>query len=62
MDQKTFTKVATIIFSLVALLHALRLLQGWELVIGSYNAPAWISGVAVIVIGGMAYSGWKLMK
>ena len=30
MTQKTFTRTAGTVFSLVAALHALRLLLGWE--------------------------------
>lgn len=60
MNQKTFYNVTLMVFSLIALLHALRLVYGWSAVIGGWEVPMWVSGAAVILAGYMAYSAFKL--
>ena len=60
MNTKTFFKLSTAIFSLIALLHIARLIYSWEAVIGGLEIPLWISLVAVIAAGFMAYNSWKL--
>ena len=62
MNQKTFAVTAGMVFSLVAVLHALRLLLGWEAVIGGWNVPLWLSWVALAVSGYLAYTAFNLGK
>ena len=47
MKQKTFIRVAGLIFAVIALLHGLRLLLGWHAVIGTWQVPPWISWLAL---------------
>jgi len=60
MNQKYFYNVTLVIFSLIAILHALRLVYGWGAVIGGWEVPIWLSGLAVILAGYLAYSAFKL--
>ncbi len=60
MDKKTFTVTASAVFSLIAALHALRLLCGWEAVIGGWSVPHWVSGVAIVLFGYLGYRGFHL--
>ncbi len=60
MKQKTFTLTAGVVFSIIAVLHVLRLLFGWEAVIGGWNVPLWVSWVAMAVSGYLAYTAFKL--
>ena len=60
MNQKTFFNVTLLIFSLIALLHALRLVYSWDAVIGGWAVPMWLSGAAVVLAGYLAYSAFKL--
>ena len=62
MNQKTFTLTAGVGFSLLTVLHALRLLFGWEAVIGGWNVPLWVSWVAIALSGYLAYTGFKLIS
>jgi hypothetical protein len=55
MNDKLFHLIAGTIFALVALLQALRIYMDWPVVIGSWNAPMWISWIAIIVAGGLSY-------
>ena len=60
MNQKTFFNVAFIIFLLIALLHALRLIYGWNAAIAGWEVPMWLSGLSVVVSGYLAYSAFRL--
>lgn len=60
MNQKSFFNVTLVIFFLIALLHALRLVYGWSAVIGGFEVPMWLSGLAVVLAGYLAYSAFKL--
>lgn len=62
MTQKTFNTVAGSIFAVVAILHLLRLLLHWEAVVGGWAAPAWVSGVAIVLAGYLALSAFKLRQ
>ncbi len=42
MTEKTFATIAAAIFALVALLHLLRLVMGWSVVIDSWTVPMWV--------------------
>lgn len=60
MSQKTFYNVTLAIFSLIFLLHALRLVYGWSAVIGGWQVPMWASYLSVVFAGYLAYSAFKL--
>lgn len=55
-----FTRTAGIVFLLVAVPHALRLLLGWEAVIGDWHVPLWVSWVALAVSGYLTYTALTL--
>ena len=57
MSSQTFFKVAGGIFLVIAVLHLLRSLFGWEAVIGGLVIPFWASWLAVLVAGFLAYTG-----
>jgi len=59
MSQKTFTYTAGVVFSLVAALHALRLLLGWDAVIGGWTVPIWLSWVALAAAGYLAFTAFS---
>jgi len=60
MTEKTFATIAGVIFALVALLHLLRLVMGWSIVIDSWTVPMWVSWVGLVVAGGLSYYGARL--
>ena len=57
--MKPFTTIAIVIFSLVAVLHVLRLMFRWEVVINGLVMPMWVSVVGFIVAGGLAVMVWR---
>jgi len=60
MTQPIFNMLAGIIFTLVAVLHGLRLLLGWEAVIGGWDVPRWLSWVALAFSGYLASSAFTV--
>lgn len=62
MKQKTFLQVVGVIFSAGAVIHALRLVLGWEAVLAGWAVPWWISLVGVFLAAYLAYNAFKLMK
>ena len=57
--MKPFTTIAIVIFSLVAVVHVLRLIFGWEAVINGMVIPMWVSVVGIIIAGGLAVMVWR---
>jgi len=62
MTPRTYSLIPGIIFSLVALLHALRLLRGWHVVIGDLSVPVWVSWLGLVIAGYLAYQGFQLSR
>ena len=62
MTQKTFRKVAGLVFTLVAVLHLLRLVLRWDVVIDTWVAPMWVSWIAFAIAGFLAYSAFTIEK
>ncbi|MBI4004432.1 MAG: hypothetical protein HY353_05360 [Candidatus Omnitrophica bacterium] len=60
MNQKTFVLTAGVVFSLVAVLHALRLLLGWDAIIGGWHVPMWFSWPALALAGYLAFTAFKV--
>ena len=57
--MKPFTTIAIAVFTLVAVVHLLRLVFGWEVVITGYVVPVWWSALGLIVAGGLALMVWR---
>ena len=57
--MKPFTTIAIVIFSIVAVLHVLRLIFGWQAVIDGLVIPMWASVVGLIIAGGLAIMLWR---
>ena len=57
--MKTGSKLAILLFVLVAIAHLVRLLGGIEVTVGEWSVPQWVSAVGVIVplaIAGLLWS------
>ena len=52
--MKPFTRLATVVFALVALLQLVRVVLGWEVSIAGVSIPAWVSVVAFLFAGTLA--------
>ena len=62
MTPRLFSLITATLFSLIALLHVLRLLRGWQVTIGDVVVPLWISWIGLAVATYLAYQGFKLSR
>jgi TRAP-type C4-dicarboxylate transport system permease small subunit len=60
MNQRTYNIVTAVLFLIIAALHLLRIVFGWPARIGSLDIPLWVSWLALVIIGGLAYFGFRL--
>jgi uncharacterized protein YacL len=60
MPRRAYLLVTAVIFSLIALLHLVRIIIGWSVMLASWSVPMWLSWVALIVTGALAYFGFSL--
>lgn len=57
--MKPFTTLAVVILSLISLLQLMRFVQGWEVSINGVIVPVWVSGLAFVVLAGLAAMLWR---
>ena len=57
--RKPFTTAALVLLSLIALMQAVRLVSGWEVVVNGLQVPLWPSGLVALVAGGLAAMAWR---
>ena len=60
--MKPFTAISVFLLALIAVGHLLRVLAGWELVIGATIMPMWLSVPVFLVFGGVAIMLWREAK
>ncbi len=56
--MKPFTTLAIAVFTIVAVVHLLRILMGWEVTIQGAVVPMWASYLGLIIAGGLAFMLW----
>ena len=57
--MKPFTTIAMIVFTLVAVLQLVRVLEGWDVAIGSFHVPIWASVIAAAFAALLAVMVWR---
>ena len=62
MTQRSFSLTTSILFLLIAVLHAVRLMQGWQVTMGGAVIPLWVSGIGLAISGFFAYEGFVLWR
>jgi hypothetical protein len=62
MSQHVFLLIAEVVFGLMALAHVLRIVFSVSLVVNDIPIPMWASGLAVVVMGYLAYEGFRLAR
>ena len=48
MNHRTYVRISGTIFGIVAILHLLRVVNGWPLELGPRSVPMWISWCGTI--------------
>ncbi len=62
MRRTTFISIATFIFTLVAIFHLARVIFNWSMVLGTWEAPIWISYLGFLILGTMVINGVNILK
>jgi uncharacterized SAM-binding protein YcdF (DUF218 family) len=57
--MKPFTNFAIAIFILIAVMHLMRLVFGWEATLNGLVIPMWVSVIALLIVGALAYFLWR---
>ena len=55
MNRKPFSILAVFVFVIVAVLHVVRLVFGWEVVINGAKIPMWVSPLGMVIAGVLAF-------
>ena len=62
MKTNAYELVSALIFALVAVMHLVRLLQGWPVMLGTMMVPLWASILAIVVSAAVAIWGFSLVR
>lgn len=58
MSPRAYLVISGTVFGTVAILHLLRVVNGWALVLGPWSAPMWLSWFGALVPAVLC--GWAL--
>ena len=56
--MKPFTLLAVLVFTMVALVHLLRLAFGWQVTFDGAAIPMWASVLGAVIAAGLAVMLW----
>jgi hypothetical protein len=62
MEQKTYYKIAAVVFAVIAVGHAVRIYNDWPAVVAGVDVPMWASWVALAIAGYLAVRGWQFSQ
>jgi hypothetical protein len=54
MDAKSYSRLAAVIFAIIAVLQLFRALAGWDITVNGAAVPLWASWLAAVVAGLLA--------
>jgi len=43
MNARTYLVISSVIFGIVAILHFIRVMNGWDFQLGPWSLPMWVS-------------------
>lgn len=59
LSRLVYDHVVAIVFSFVAVMHLLRVFNGWPAEIGGWTVPLWLSWLALALAGYLACHAWR---
>jgi len=57
-----YPQVSGTLFALVSVLQLVRFVRGWPAQVGDLPIPVWVSGLAFIVTGALAFWAFRTAK
>jgi len=62
MNKRVYFFIVSSLFGLVAIVHLLRIINQFQVVIGTWSTPMAVSWVGLIIPGLLSYLGFTLMS
>ena len=62
MNKRTYFLISGLVFAIVAIVHLLRIINQFQVVIGTWSAPMVASWIGFIAAGILSYCGFTLMN
>jgi len=62
MDMQNYYTLSGLMFAFAFLLHGTRVLNNWDIFIGSFSLPIWVSYVVGLAALYLAYQSFQLRK
>ena len=62
MEAKSYSRLAAVIFAVIALLQLVRALSGWEITLNGMPVPVWPSWLACAVALVLAWLGFTASR
>ena len=62
MNKRTYFLISGLVFAIVAIVHLLRVINQFQVVIGTWVTPMAASWIGLIVAGILSYCGFTLMS
>jgi len=57
--MKPFTTIAVVFFALIGLVHLLRLILGWSVIVNGLVVPMWVSAIALAITAMLSFMLWR---
>ena len=59
---KSYIAISAIIFGLVAIVHLVRIVQGWQVQLGDIGVAMSVSWIALVVSGALGVWGFVVLR
>ena len=60
--MRSYVRISGFVFGLVAIIHLIRTLMRWPLLIAGHPVPAAVSLIVFLAAGAMAIWAWRLLS
>ena len=62
MNVRTYAIITSVIFALVAILHLVRIIGQWDVIVAGWIVPMWVSVLGCVMAAGLAMMLWREMR
>jgi hypothetical protein len=62
MNATGYARLAASLFAIIAVLQLIRAIGGWPVAVGTVAIPIWLSWIAAVVMGALAWLGFSASR
>lgn len=62
MNKKVFILIASTIFLIIGIVQSFRVIFEWEIKVGNFITPMWMTYVVVVLAYYLSFTGFRLAK